>query len=89
MGSAAGDAAENARFFKARLMATVHEYGEAGLPVDSLRRKFAQVPRQPTPKPQPQQQRSPQPDPNPNPNRCGVAMRCRLPRPSDCPRARR
>ena len=43
VGSTAGDAAENARFFKARLVATVHEYGEAGLPVDSLRRKFAQV----------------------------------------------
>ena len=86
---AAADAAENARFFKARLVATVHvrprpnpdpnpnpnpnpsqvhEYGEAGLPVDSLRRKFAQVPCQPSPKARPEL-RSPQPDRQPDP-RC-------------------
>ena len=35
---------ENAAlFFKARLAATVHEYGDKGLPIGSLRRKFAQV----------------------------------------------
>ena len=35
--------AEAVRFFKARLAATVHEYGEKGVPIGSLRRKFAQV----------------------------------------------
>lgn len=35
--------AEEVACFKARLAATVHEYGEEGLPIGSLRRKFAQV----------------------------------------------
>ena len=34
---------ERIRYFKARLAAVTHEYGEAGIPIDSLRRKFAQV----------------------------------------------
>ena len=34
---------EAARYFKARLLAVVHEYGSEGIPIGSLRRKFAQV----------------------------------------------
>lgn len=39
----ASEGEKEAFYFKARLVATVHDYAEHGLPIGSLRRKFSQV----------------------------------------------
>ena len=41
--SEGGAVSERCRFFKAKLVAVCHEYGTAGIPVPSLRKKYAEV----------------------------------------------